>query len=458
LSPTACRGILRRAKKRGKELPPVLEAALKIQAAIPPEVLAAWRAAPDVETTTEVGSPVSFSVNQRDEVRDLHDLAGAVQASPGMKQTTFVAGCLNPEDTQQSRVFTEDGVAPTLAGCDGGGGRNPAGLVFAAFSSGAGAKAQGIGYEQDCAPTLKSGGGNGMPSILCINDQGGERMDLYENVSGTLRAQMDGHPPLVMATQQGGAEICEDQCPTITACAGRAGNMQPVVFEHNSPMPVAYSFDSAESNSMKSNNPHSGCREVDTARTIDTAVPCPSKNQGGIAILHPGEAYAISATAVDRQPHNGGNGLGIQQGISPTLTRTDIHCVYTQQRSDEYSESGVASTQAARQYKDSTDLVCEVAGLDLRNGIENGNLCGTIQSKNSGGYSLNSVHPIRIGNLVRRLTPFECELLMGFPPFWTDIPGASDSSRYKACGNSLAIPCVEFIMMGIAAVHAEKGE
>ena len=40
--------------------------------------------------------------------------------------------CLNGWDTQQSRVFTPEGVAPTLAGADGGGGRNPAGLLFAA--------------------------------------------------------------------------------------------------------------------------------------------------------------------------------------------------------------------------------------------------------------------------------------------------------------------------------------
>ncbi len=100
--------------------------------------------------------------------------------------------------------------------------------------------------------------------------------------------------------------------------------------------------------------------------------------------------------------------------------------------------------------------MCEVAGLDLRNGNENGDLCGTIQPKTSGGYSLNNLHPIRIGNLVRRLTPLECEKLMGFPPFWTDIPGASDSKRYRSLGNSVAIPCVEFIMMGIAAVYAEE--
>lgn len=42
------------------------------------------------------------------------------------------------------------------------------------------------------------------------------------------------------------------------------------------------------------------------------------------------------------------------------------------------------------------------------------------------------------------------ERLMGFPNLWTDIPGASDSARYKALGNSVAIPCVEFVLRGIA--------
>lgn len=50
----------------------------------------------------------------------------------------------------------------------------------------------------------------------------------------------------------------------------------------------------------------------------------------------------------------------------------------------------------------------------------------------------------------RRLTPLECERLQGFPDYWTDIPGASDSARYKALGNSVAIPCVDFILRGIA--------
>lgn len=52
--------------------------------------------------------------------------------------------------------------------------------------------------------------------------------------------------------------------------------------------------------------------------------------------------------------------------------------------------------------------------------------------------------------LIRRLTPLECERLQGFPDGWTDIPGASDSARYKALGNSVAIPCVDFVIQGIA--------
>ena len=59
---------------------------------------------------------------------------------------------------------------------------------------------------------------------------------------------------------------------------------------------------------------------------------------------------------------------------------------------------------------------------------------------------------LRGANLIRRLTPLECERLQGFPDGWTNIPGASDSARYKALGNSVAIPCVEYVMRGIALV------
>lgn len=55
-------------------------------------------------------------------------------------------------------------------------------------------------------------------------------------------------------------------------------------------------------------------------------------------------------------------------------------------------------------------------------------------------------------NLIRRLTPLECERLQGFPDCWTDIPGASDSARYKALGNSVAIPCAGYVVNGMATI------
>ena len=106
--------------------------------------------------------------------------------------------------------------------------------------------------------------------------------------------------------------------------------------------------------------------------------------------------------------------LGITQSSG-----LDHHAVYSRQRVDDFRENGVVSTQSARQHKDATDLVCQKAEV----------------------YAY----------LIRRLTPLECERLQGFPDGWTDIPEASDSARYKALGNSVAIPCVEFIMGRIAA-------
>lgn len=106
--------------------------------------------------------------------------------------------------------------------------------------------------------------------------------------------------------------------------------------------------------------------------------------------------------------------LGITQSSG-----LDHHAVYSRQRVDDFRENGVVSTQSARQHKDATDLVCQKAEA----------------------YAY----------LIRRLTPLECERLQGFPDGWTDIPDASDSARYKALGNSVAIPCVEFVMGRIAA-------
>ena len=226
--------------------------------------------------------------------------------------------CLNPWDTQQDRVFTEESIAPTLAGADGGGGRNPGGLLLtAAFCAGAGPSAGGIGYQEECAPTLKASesGTNMVPSVLCLNDQGGSVMDVSDNVSGTLRANERGHQPLVMATQQGGAEIGVGICPTLTSAAGTSGNNQPVLFEN-------YGIDS------RYTGPHEVAPTM-SARYGTGGNNVPLISQLSVFLADSGEdsapveTYCIAGNIIDRQDQNGGNGIGVQADISYTVTATD---------------------------------------------------------------------------------------------------------------------------------------
>ena len=143
--------------------------------------------------------------------------------------------------------------------------------------------------------------------------------------------------------------------------------------------------------------------------------------------------YCIVGNVIDRQPENGGNGCGYQEKIAYTLTAMDRHAVFSRQRVDVFTENEVVCTESARQHKDATDLVMQPPADEEETCI------------------------LRSANLIRRLTPLECERLQGFPDGWTNIPGASDSARYKALGNSVAIPCVEYVMRGIAIVlRAER--
>lgn len=373
LSAAACRGILRRAEERGKGLPPQLETALRAQAGLPSP-------ARDIP---EQAIPIAFAANQRDEVRDLHDVAGALGAQPGMEQQTFVAG----------------------------------------FSAGAGASAGSIGYSETVAPTLKgSASGNCMPSVLCLNDQGGSVMDCSEDVVGTLRAQEHGHQPLVFDNHGQDTRFRGpvSQAQTVSASFGAGGNNQPLVYENHGidarytgPHPVAPTL-SARAGTGGNNLP-----------LVEQEAP---------------ETFCITGNAIDRQPQNGGNGIGYQEDIAYTLTATDHYAVFSRQRVDKFALSNVASTESARQHKDATDLVYQKTV---------GALTSSDRKGPNGQYVGQDKLVVEHPRLIRRLTPLECERLQGFPDGWTALPGASDSARYRALGNSVAIPCVEFIMRGI---------
>ena len=258
---------------------------------------------------------------------------------------------------------------------------------------------------------------------LSLNDQGGERMDVSVDVTATLRAGMSGHPPLVMGIQQGGAGTEKTPDPALTEEAETGGNNQQILFEN-------HGIDAR----------YTGPHEV--APTMSDRYGTGGNNVPLVSDMP--ESYCIAGNIIDREVQNGGNGLGCQPDISYTLTSADRHAVFSRQRSDEFLQNRVTATQSARQHKDATDLVCEPYQ----------NTVGTIGYTDHKGINNQYVSEdkciVENRKLIRRLTPLECERLQGFPDHWTDIPGASDSARYKALGNSVAIPCVDFVLRGIA--------
>lgn len=140
-------------------------------------------------------------------------------------------------------------------------------------------------------------------------------------------------------------------------------------------------------------------------------------------------------------------GTGGRCGEERTFVADDV-TVFDRQRQGVYGESGIGSTLTAHEHKEGNDIV--FAAVDCRNGTENESTNGTLQAKSNGGISYNLQNVCRTGYTVRRLTPTECERLQGYPDGWTDIGEwvdskgkkriTSDSARYKALGNSIAIP------------------
>jgi DNA (cytosine-5)-methyltransferase 1 len=84
---------------------------------------------------------------------------------------------------------------------------------------------------------------------------------------------------------------------------------------------TAFSFDSLASNSMKSANPHSGCRQVEVSKCLDTTNPDPSKNQGGVAVVEavPYTLKIRGGVEIDSAGKAAGKGALIQTDLSATL-------------------------------------------------------------------------------------------------------------------------------------------
>ena len=245
-----------------------------------------------------------------------------------------------------------------------------------------------------------------------------------------------------MATQQGGAEVrSDDRAPNLTAAAGMSGNNQPVVC--------------AEEQSPTLNAECGGNKAAVVA--LDMSHACDIIRDCGEVI-----------PSLQARMGTGGNQVPLTyQQTTGTLSPGAHAGSYNGQ--DAYNDMLVVSSEispvlrakANDPYRE--DMAAYIASVDCRNFCEGGETNGTLQAKESGGQSLNLNNTVRQNMVVRRLTPMECERLQGFPDHWTDIGEwldskgklrkLSDSPRYKACGNSIALPFWDFLAKRISAQY-----
>ena len=341
-----------------------------------------------------------------------------------------------------------------------------------------GASPAGIGVDgyngsvSDEASTLgvNCGTSTGRNGVMVLNDQGGGFMHTTEDVSGTLRAQMDGHPPVVLdsvALENHPADsrvtVSDDgKVQTLTSRMGTGGNNVPLVMKircgceggGKGPLiqtdksatlatnndqtlfvPTVFGICAKDSNAMKSANPHSGFYEAETTRTLDGNGGNPACNQGGMAVVafaqnqrdevrdlgakagclaaEPGmkqQTYVLQGSMIGRKEENGPLGSGVNEDVSFTLDATDRHAVaYSSSKASFFTEVSVdkANTLVATDYKDPPAV---------------------------------SEEPYYI---VRRLTPTECARLQGFPDWWcaeleTEEPSAEEHSFWRGVFDTFA--------------------
>lgn len=200
----------------------------------------------------------------------------------------------------------------------------------------------------------------------------------------------------------------------------------------------AYGICSYASNSMKSSNPHSGVYKAETSRTLGLNGGNPACNQGGIAVV----SYALQGSMIGREDKNGPQGDGVNEEVSFTLNTVDRHAVASQ---------SFDMAHACDVIRECGETVAHA--LRARSSLAN--------REDAESYIV-----ARDALTVRRLTPLECERLQGFPDGWTDIGDytdstgkkrkTSDSARYKALGNSIALPFWRW-MFGRMAAYLPEG-
>lgn len=274
------------------------------------------------------------------------------------------------------------------------------------------------------SPTLRAEMHGNVPCVMDVysieNHANDSRVDINERgIVQTLSGRMGtggGNVPMVMcmATQQGGAEITENLCPTITAAAGMSGNNQTVaVYEKT----VAL-----EGNGQRPSHRGDGYSVTDKSYTLNSTE------------VH-GVVYAVDQGGGKSQAN-------VSENLSPTLT-----CTHG-------GEPVIALDRASFNQGQNAQFDFEVSDKGINSPL-------VAKGPSAVCYAPNMVAKTRY--IVRRLTPLECERLQGYPDGWTDIGEwtdskgkkrqTSDAARYKALGNSIAIPPWKWVLKRLCACY-----
>lgn len=270
------------------------------------------------------------------------------------------------------------------------------------------------------------------------------------------------------AASRVGGHIYEGIAGTIRAEAG------------DNQMSVCYGISSYDSNSMKSPNPNSGVYETETTRTLDLNGGNPACNQGGTAIVQGVDAYNQSMTgdvsktlnsaasdsdhvpcvlAVESHAQDARYNVG---GVNQTLSSNMAHDpangglvmeqrVYDPSRRHGYQEfKDVANTILAVMGTGGGNVPIVTEPYTSTKASYHSRFTNDGKAETLVATDYKDPPTVYGGYVVRRLTPTECMRLQGYPDDWCDlgewtddqgkVHKESDTPKYKAAGNSIALP------------------
>ena len=323
--------------------------------------------------------------------------------------------------------------------------------------------------------------------VEILNDQGGDSLCVEKGgVSPTLRSQTHGNLPITAYAIQGSMIGGEDSPHAVTNSGCTAQFPPDAMVGINGNLAGTLLASYYKGTGMRCGRERdvvlcasSGQSHAEILRELSPTLNCASEQpyivrpdgseQEQPIVTHPQIAGTLCASGAGlSRPAGQGNELDFC-----VMSAGFKHKAGSQSGSIGFQEETAPTLMAGQQSAvmkasligGEAVIKGQTAAVDCRNLRETDEVSGTLLAKAvSGGYSLNYQNPVRTGLCVRRLTPTEAERLQGYPDGWTEA-GAdgspiSDTKRYQMLGNSIAVPCVAYIMQGITdAVNqaCEKG-